>query len=252
MNKFSPAVIKELKHYVYIYSHPTTGEIFYVGKGMGNRAFAHLDDTKASNKVDKIKAIRQAGLEPKIEILIHGLDDDDTALRVESSIIDLIGVGNLTNIQSGYKSSSFGRMSIDQINSLYDKQKATITEPAILIRINQAFRYTISSSELYDYTRGYWYLKPENAKFAKYALSIYQGVVQEVYEILDWYEAKATFSVRDDDDNIAKHKGDKLDKRYEFIGRLAPADIREKYKYKDVSEYFKHGNANPIMYVNND
>lgn len=45
MRKFSSSVIKGLNNYVYIYSHPVTKEIFYVGKGRrGNRIFSHLDE----------------------------------------------------------------------------------------------------------------------------------------------------------------------------------------------------------------
>ena len=75
-------------------------------------------------------------MEPKIEILIHGLEDDNTALNVESSLIDLIGINNLTNKKSGYKSAVFGRMSIDQINSLYNKQPVNIDDAVILINVN--------------------------------------------------------------------------------------------------------------------
>ncbi len=162
--KFSHSVIKELKYYVYIYSHPTTKEFFYVGKGKGNRVFSHLEDEKDSKKVNFLNDLKKQKLQPKIEILIHGLDDEKIALRVESSIIDLLGIDNLTNIQNGYKSATFGRMSIEQINSAYDQQEVEIIEPSILIRINQAFRYSMSDIELYDFTRGQWKLNPENAK----------------------------------------------------------------------------------------
>jgi len=91
---------------------------------------------------------------------------------------------NLTNKQSGYKSSSFGRMSTQQIRATYQKDQVNITEPSILIRINQAFRYSMSPMELYDYTRGQWKLKKENAQKAKFGFAVYQGIIQEVYEIL--------------------------------------------------------------------
>lgn len=250
MRKFSSPVIKELKYYVYIYSNPKTDEIFYVGKGKGNRVFAHLEDQSDSKKVQQIKELRNQGVEPNIEILIHGLEDEKTALRVESSIIDLIGIKKLTNKQSGYKSATFGRMTIDQINALYDKRKVLIDEPAILIRINQAFRYSMSEIELYDYTRGQWKLNPERAKNVKYGISVYQGVIQEVYEVLDWYKAGTTYSVRQGNENIEREAMERIDGRYEFIGNLAPKEIREKYKYKSVEHYFNQGNSNPIMYAN--
>lgn len=72
-------MINELKYYVYIYSNPQTEEIFYVGKGKGNRVFAHIKGRFESHKVNYIRDLRSKGIEPKIEILIHGLDDEETA-----------------------------------------------------------------------------------------------------------------------------------------------------------------------------
>ena len=248
--KFTSPVVREIKYYVYLYSHPITGEIFYVGKGKGNRVFSHLADESESEKVQMIKEIRSQGLQPKIEILVHGIDDETAALRVEAAIIDLLGIQRLTNKQSGYKSALFGRMTIEQINSAYDRQSVEIEEAAILIRINQAFRYSMTEIELYDYTRGQWKLNPERARLAKYAFAIYEGIIQEVYEILDWYEAGNTYSVRQGNENIRREEQEGLLGRYEFVGNLAPVEIRDKYKYKSVGHYFKRGNSNPIMYRN--
>ena len=215
--KFSSPVINELKHYVYIYSHPTTKEIFYVGEGKGNRLFSHLDEQGDNQKVKYLAELASNGLKPNLEILIHGLEDKTTALRVESSIIDLIGIDNLTNKQKGYKSATFGRMSLKQINALYDKQSVNIEEPSVLIRINQAFRYNMSEIELYDYTRGRWVLNPVRAKKAKYGFSIYEGIIQEVYEILDWYEAGQTYSVRQGNENILRNENDRSKRGFEEI-----------------------------------
>lgn len=116
-NKFSRNVVSELKFYVYIYSHPISKEIFYIGKGKGNRVFSHLEDNSDSQKVNYIRQLRSQNIEPLIEILIHGIEDEKTALKIEASVIDLLGMDNLTNKQSGYKSKSFGRMTIEQIKA---------------------------------------------------------------------------------------------------------------------------------------
>lgn len=248
--KFPSPVIQDLKYYVYIYSHPTTNEVFYVGQGKGNRVFSHLNDESESQKVKYIKELKSQNLEPKIEILIHGLEDKDSALRVEASIIDILGIKNLTNKQIGYKSALYGRMALEQVNSAYDRQKVNIEEPAVLIRINRAFRHSISEMELYDYTRGQWRLNPNNASKAKYAFAVYQGIVQEVYEVIQWYEAGKTYSVRQGIENIERKDEDVLKGRYEFVGNYAPDKIRDKYKFKSVEHYFKKHNSNPIKYEN--
>ena len=174
--------------------------------------------------------------------MIHGIEDEETAFRVESSIIDLIGIGKLTNKQVGWKSATFGRMSLEQIISTYSKQKIDIIEPSMFIRINQMFRYSMSEMELYDYTRGQWKINVERAKNAKYAFAIYDGIIQEVYSVYTWIEAGKILNTR-----IDKHIPED---RFEFIGNIAEEEIRNKYKYKSVEHYFKRGNANPIMYLN--
>ena len=247
MDHFSKTVLEKIKYYVYLYSHPLTGEVFYVGKGKGNRVFSHLEDASESDKSFYIKELKSQNLQPKIEILVHGLDNEEEALRVEASIIDLLGIHNLTNVQLGYRSREYGRMTIDQINSIYKEEKVKISEPSILIRINQAFRYNMSAIELYDYTRGVWKLNPQNAAKARYAFAVYHGTVQEVYEIFGWYEAGSTLSVRTDIENPLKTK---IPGRYEFVGMIANKNIRDKYRFKSVTDYFEKGNSNPIMYLN--
>jgi hypothetical protein len=248
--KFTPSVVNALKYYVYIYSHPITEEIFYVGKGKGNRVFAHLEDTKLSDKVLLLSELKELGLKPRIEILIHGLESEETALKVEASIIDLLELNKLTNIQSGHHSAKFGRMSIDQINSIYDKEEIEITEPSILIRINKAFRYSMPPHELYDFTRGIWKVSLKTAEKAKYAFAIYEGIIQEVYEIKAWFQANATFNSRTYLETSSKPMELQNYERYEFIGAIAPKSIRDKYRHKSVAHYYKRGNANPIMYRN--
>ena len=59
-------------------SDPSNEEIFYIGKGKGNRCFSHLNNTSDNEKVKKIKELISKGIVPKIEILVHGVDDEIT------------------------------------------------------------------------------------------------------------------------------------------------------------------------------
>ena len=50
-----PSILKVMECYVYILSDPSDNEIFYVGKGRGNRVFSHLTDQSDNPKTRKIK-----------------------------------------------------------------------------------------------------------------------------------------------------------------------------------------------------
>jgi uncharacterized protein len=91
LQAFPPGVDSQLKTYVYRLLDPRTGETFYVGKGTGNRVFAHIraeiDDDDADEKLNRIREIQLAGFEVAHVIHRHGLDDD-TAYEVEAALID--------------------------------------------------------------------------------------------------------------------------------------------------------------------
>lgn len=239
---FSPAVAHQLDYYVYIYIDPREEQVFYVGKGRGNRAFAHLDDPGPSAKASRIAEIRKEGHLPRIEILVHGLSDEETALKIEAAVIDLIGPDKLTNEVRGYHSRTHGRMKLPQIQALYAATPVDIAEPSLLIRINKLYRHTMTALELYDATRIAWKLGRDREK-AKYAMSIYAGVIREVYEVMGWYPEGSTFQ------SLPNRASSEQD-RWEFVGRIAEEKIRKKYLYRSVAHYFPKASQNPILYVN--
>jgi len=87
---FPPEVARKLKTYVYRLIDPRNGETFYVGKGQGNRVFAHIHDEQSlegddlGNKLRRIRDIRLDGFEVAHVIHRHGMDDQ-TAFEVESA-----------------------------------------------------------------------------------------------------------------------------------------------------------------------
>lgn len=242
--QFSPPEVEALGFYVYIYSDPRNNQPFYIGKGVGNRAFAHLGDRSESAKVARIREIREAGLEPQIEVLAFGLDEI-TAFKVEAAAIDLIGFENLTNRVIGHGAKKFGRMTIDEVHGkLSSEPVAMFVHPCILIKINDTYSDTtkFGAIELYDATRGTWKVSLASAKKAEYALAVFGGTVREVYEIAEWMPAGSTMYTDPDRDVDATD-------RYEFVGRIAPEPVRKLYRWKSVAHLYKAGAANPIMYV---
>lgn len=237
----SPKVIEHLGHYVYLYVDPRDQTIFYVGKGSGSRCLHHLSEKGENDKLMKIASIRGDGLEPRIDILVHGLPSAGAALQLEAAVIDLIGRDLLTNRVGGWRSEAFGRMDLKQIVSLYDPKQIDITEPALLIRISQKFHYGMRPVELYDATRGIWRIGPDRGK-AQLAFSVFQGVVREVYQIATWLPAGSTFYTRDEDL--------KDPERWEFVGAVAGDSVRRKYLDGSVAHYFPPNAQTPFIYVN--
>ncbi len=236
MQKLSQSTIESLGYYVYLLIDPRNGEPFYVGKGHGNRVNQHLlgaletelDEVK---KIKTIHAIQKANLEVGHLILRHGLAEKE-AFEVESAVIDFIGMNNLTNIVAGHYAAERGLMTLQDITIKYQAEDAEFDEPALLININKLYHYNISPEELYEATRKHWNVSGERVGKIKLICSVYAGVIREVYVPQEWHESPP------------EQAG-----RMYFEGKVAPADLRNKYVNKSVSKYWKKGSQNPIKYV---
>lgn len=238
-----PYVGERLGYYVYLYVDPRNKEPFYVGKGKGDRALAHLRDDGESRKVARIKEIHAAGLEPQIDILVHGLSSEEAAYRIEAAVIDAIGADRLTNEVRGWESGKVGRMPLRELVALYGATPVEVVHPSLLIRINRLYRHGMSDAELYEVTRGTWKLGSKRA-LARHAFSVFHGVVRAVYEIESWHPARTTpYHVRVFGN--APQEG-----RWEFMGKLAEDSIRTMYLGRSVQDYFKQGLQSPVVYVN--
>jgi hypothetical protein len=158
-------------------------------------------------------------------------------------VIDLMGLGTLTNKVSGWRSLEMGRMTLGELMGYYAAPATTVRVPAMLIRINRLYRHGMSAHELYEATRGIWRVS-ERREGARFAFAVFEGVVREVYEIARWDPALTTpYSTRE----LTR---DAAEGRWEFVGAPAPAAVRDEYVNTSVKSYFKHGQQSPITYVN--
>src|SRR5690554_2552726 len=103
MKKFSPKVVEAIGFYVYLYIDPRNEQVFYIGKGRGNRVFSHLRVKDDSEKARIISELHKLNIKPQIELLKYGLSEEE-ALLVEATAIDLINIANLTNAARGHGS----------------------------------------------------------------------------------------------------------------------------------------------------
>jgi uncharacterized protein len=238
-------VATHLKFYVYLYVDPRDGKPLYVGKGVGQRVLFHLGDARDSEKTRAIAELKTLGLQPQLEILSHGLEDEETALRIEAAVIDLLGVGELTNAVRGFRSVEMGRMTLTELAGYYAAEPVEVTHPMLLIRINRLYRHNMSALELYEATRGVWRLS-RRREGARYACAVFEGVVREVYRIDSWHDANTTgYETRQAE--LAERD---LSGRSEFLGVVAEEDIRSTYRGHSVRSYFKKGQQAPVIYLN--
>lgn len=230
IKEFSNAVCERIGYYVYILKDPRNDVIFYVGKGKGNRIFQHiqcaLERETENDKYNLIREIIDAGKEVEHFILRHGLEEK-LAFEIESTIIDLLGIENLTNSVKGHDTWERGLKTVDEVFQHYDAKAVTFEEPCIIININRLYTRGISAQKLYDSTRASWIVGIKRDR-AKYAIASYRGLVREVYEIEKW-----------------QPNG----KRWEFIGKIADDSIRDKYLNQSLENYIKKGGQNPIRYT---
>lgn len=240
---FSPEVIEHLQYYVYRLIDPRNGQTFYVGKGKGNRVFAHVNDAlksydgesyesvdedEVSAKIQQIRDIKNAGLEVIHIIQRYGLTEKE-AFEVESALIDVYG--ELTNIQSGHASDrGVNNAEVLQRELSYEEYQ----EPDmkyIIIKINNRVLEE-RNNDVYETVRSAWKVNIDKVKAYKYCLAVLNGVVKNVYTIDYWQ-----------DDHQARTG------RYEFVGSEAPKEIREIFLNKRIPEkYRKKGMASPVLY----
>jgi uncharacterized protein len=238
-----PEVANHLGYYVYLYIDPRTGKPFYVGKGQGQRALSHLSAEGESRKARILAELKELGVAPQIDILGHALPNEETAFRIESAIIDFLGLDVLSNAVRGWQSIQFGRMPLKELVTYYAATPVDIDDAVMLIRINKLYKHGMSATELYEATRGVWKLGVRREK-AKFAFAIFEGVVREVYEIHSWHPAGSQhYESRPTDDVILKG-------RWEFRGQIAADEIRNKYIDRSVKTYLPPKAQNPIAYVN--
>ena len=239
---FTPEVIEQLQYYVYRLIDPRTGQTFYVGKGKGNRVYAHINDAlksfdgqsyeskdedEISEKIKQIREIKAAGLEVIHVIQRYGLTEKE-AFEVEAALIDCYP--GLTNIQGGY-SSDRGVNSAEVLQRVLSCEEFE-DQPDLkycIIKIND--HVLNERGSVYETVRKHWKVNLSRVKKIPYVLACHNGIVVEVYEIEKWY------------------RSDEMPERCEFIGEVADDAIRQLFVNKRLPrKYCKKGMASPVLY----
>lgn len=242
---FLPGVSEKLGHYVYALRDPLEdGRIFYIGKGIGDRAYAHarhakrVDPSKTSTqlKLTRIREIHAAGLNVGVELIRHHLKDEAEAFEVEAAVIDVLKIAGieLANVVAG-QGTERGWQPLDEIMAEYAAEPVEIgpEHRVLLIRLNRA--QWLAPGGLYEKTRASWKVAPERHE-PVWVFAVYGGIVRAVYRIESWERPP-------EEERVGKGAG-----RWDFNG-VRDLAMENLYLWTDVSGYLPRGAQNPISYV---
>lgn len=235
MRRFSSGVSEQLGHYVYLLIDPRNGQVFYIGRGQKNRIFAHIneefgmedEEDGITAKLETIREIRRAGLEPTHVIHRHGLDED-TAKEVEAALMDY--TPGLTNIAPG-AGGDRGPANAVELERRYARQTIVPDPDHKLLYIKTRKEEVKVKGSLYESVRRSWKLNIESAEQADYVIAVVGQVCQGVFSPTMW-----------------KPSPDQ-DRRWEFEGREVFGEVAARYVDKLIPEdKRKPGQANPVQY----
>ncbi len=241
MKEFTQEVCEKIKYYVYRLIDPRNGQTFYVGKGKGNRVFAHVnyalngvsmlkddDDDDVSLKVKTIRDIYSDGFEVIHVIHRWGIESSEQAFVVEAAVMDCFA--GLSNIQNGYD-VEHSAIRAELLGKRFEI--AQFEEPKdlkfMIIKIKQEI--IDERGSIYEAVRKAWRVNVNEAKSHPYVLAVKNGIVEEVYEPLVWQRNK------------------ERPERYEFEGNVAQENVQLIFKGKRIPDkYCAKGMSNPVLY----
>ena len=206
MDGFSEKALMALGEcYVYGLIDPRGGkkEIFYIGKGTGNRVFEHERESTSNpgsekEKLERIEAIRDAGFEVE-KIIINSNLSEKQAFAAEAALINVFRyIGSLTNIVAGHHSA--GALTVEEferVNGAVDLEEGDIRHRILVIKINKLYKELrgdkvwtpkeIDEKDLYDAVRGISRMSYDRAQSIDYVFGVYNSLIVAVYKPSAWY-----------------------------------------------------------------
>ncbi|MCB2411529.1 hypothetical protein LGT39_01530 [Demequina sp. TTPB684] len=191
-------VVNHLGFYVYALRDPRDGDVFYVGKGKGDRINAHVreagkDPQSERAKLQKIHDIERAGHDVDLVLIRHGIPDEAAAFMVEQSVIDGFAASRhaLTNLVRGHDSGTLGLASLPAVVARYVAPPCPpIDEPVIMVKIQRGWRPDMTEVEVFEQTRGHWRISEHVRRHAGYCLGVAYGVVRGAYRVDSWFPSQ--------------------------------------------------------------
>lgn len=261
MDRFSEKSLLSLgEFYVYGLIDPRNNQIFYIGKGSGNRVFEHereeLGSSESENlKLKTIAEIKAIGLDVH-KIIINSNLTESEAFAAEASLINAfnyIGDVKLTNIVAGHH--SFEALSVEEYENLYgavELNEGDIKHRILVIKINRLYQRDMDRKALYDSVRGVWRASIEKVKTIDYVFGVYNSLIVAVYKPTEWFICKEAQDRLPRQDIVltpkTEHRIFFVDEGYEHN---LPMDENEQFYYgKSIANLkLNHSAKNPITYL---
>ena len=198
VTQFSELALQQLQgFYVYALIDPRNDQIFYIGKGTGNRVFAHEAESGKSPrsekaKLQRIQEIESTGHDVKRLILNWGLTEEE-AFAAEATLINLmnyISPEALTNAVAGHHVHE--SLTVEDFELRYGAEHLKpedIRHNILCIKINRRYHRDITPKELYDAVRGIWRasLNTIRQKHIEYVFGVYNQLIIAVYKPDEWH-----------------------------------------------------------------
>ena len=231
---FPLGVADRLGWYVYRLTDPLgNDETFYVGKGWGDRIFAHVrgalaepsDGDVLDFKTERIRQIHEAGLDVGHVVHRHGIADEAAAYEVEAALID--AYPGLTNKAGGRGSGDRGPRTVLEVIAQYSIEEFEVREPLLLVSISKGL--TDGPEEIYQAARFAWTVGLAEVERRKLVLAHNGGIVVGAFRWDEW--------LRGTKENFPDLGHEP--KRWGFVGRWADQADREYYVGKRVPSRYR-------------
>lgn len=246
---FDEKTKQNLGFYVYMLINPIDKIPFYIGKGVDDRIFNHINlaltDVNITNvKYDTIREIKKVGGIVGHVIVRHGLSEDE-AFQIEAALIDAFEYSGilLSNKVGGHNSIEKGLMTSEEIKRLYNAEPLNeLSTDCILININKRYKRGNGENAIFEATKGTWtinkkHLQDEQGNIKrKYVLSEYRGLIVEVFKVDRWYLQERGY-------NPSAKRFGQTRIGVAFDGIVAEDDIRKLYINKSIAHHKKQGQA---------
>ena len=262
LKEFSEKALKSLNgYYVYALMDPRTDSIFYIGKGIGDRVFAHEIEQEKNPKSEKeklkqISEIEKENLCVKRIILNWGLTESE-ALAAEASLINcfnFIRKETLTNIVAGHHTHK--ALTVEDFELQYGAEhlsESNIRHNILVIKINKRYHHGMNDFELYEAVRGIWKASINSITKRKieYVFGVYNQLIVAVYKPDEWHYVYEMTDVPRKEE-ITEANFEKVKDRIYFTCRdYQRLDDNQKfYLHKSIASLpVNQSSQNPISYI---